>query len=85
MNDKEIIEAMIRLLTKRVKEPEIKKEKKNRCYFVNSRGEVSHTDHYLSEKHQKRVAFGNAFASKEEAEKAVEEIRDTLFCVLNYT
>ncbi len=50
----------------------------DRTWFVNSRGEVSHTDHYHSEKHQQRVAFGNAFYSKANAEVKAKEMRDFL-------
>ena len=36
-------------------------------YFINSRGEIQRTEHINSEKHQKRIAFGNAYETREEA------------------
>jgi hypothetical protein len=52
--------------------------KEDRCWFVNSRGEVQKSLIPSSIKHQVRIAFGNAFRSREEALGAVGIIKNTL-------
>lgn len=46
-----------------------------KVYFINSRGEVSCTGHYGSEQHQSRVKWGNAFETKEEAQKVINLLK----------
>ena len=47
-----------------------------RIWFVNSRGEIGRTDHPHSDKHQLRIKFGNAFASRKEAKVWRETMKD---------
>jgi CTP:phosphocholine cytidylyltransferase-like protein len=52
--------------------------KEDRCWFVNSRGEIQKSLIVSSVKHQSRIAFGNAFSSRKEAKKAVEILKEAL-------
>jgi hypothetical protein len=46
-----------------------------KSWFINSRGEVMKSGNVKSSKHMKRIAWGNAFASRERAQEVAEMIK----------
>jgi hypothetical protein len=49
-----------------------------KLWFVNSRGEVQRSDSMTSTKHKARIAWGNAFATREEAEHEARKMREAV-------
>jgi len=54
---------------------EIVQPEQEKSWFINSRGEVTKSGNVKSSKHMKRIAWGNAFASRERAQEAAEMIK----------
>jgi hypothetical protein len=53
-------------------------EKAPKPWFINSKGDIQRTGHPESAKHQKRMAWGNCFATREEAEINRRHLEDVL-------